>query len=1085
MTDVEFRAQQQTFRKFAGQGLENLHVQSEILERFRKRCALCNHYATSDKQLKHHWKTDHSAAYVAHDDLYTDLYQQATTHQTADHPCIYCGKQNKRTVHDCMILRNLAILAAEDDFAEIPVHATPERLHRCQYCDKTFLTSNGLQMHLHKRHDAEFQGKIPFLVERDCLPNANACAHCGQAFETMTSVERHIKSGTCPDFDPQLPVTTLMNTDLHLKQYVEQDNLPDLLADKELMLTLYLTCGLCAQKFKFRGNLGNHFASRHATLVNIVKHEVQRLESLHRGSSFKCFCPIDRKIKEARTHRCVIFQQFAMMRHYVHTQNQGIAPLTPDPTADITLQTLGALCDESDDETASGLKSASLTGEVMDTSEFDALTDDLLRTRLKETMVRSSETRPDIDPLALNFMSLPSYSQPLSMHDAVYSYLNSDFIVAHPTAVYHIAKGDYLALWRDLDALYFMSRFCVCCDRHFDEFADVSQHMKDHWMFITQLPEEFYQRCANTFFRNFIQLPWFQNIACYRAVLHQILVLRLIFELWANGSPRPRNDGDLERSITQRRVSAGLQSEATEISRRHSQILRTSSTQKERESFGPPTRSRSRARSNRSVSDAVKANTQARRYASTALTAASVRLTPQDRTWKSSPSHDGEKPAVACGEDSSDNTSKPLGLGDDDNLERKGGEDASSHSERRDLPDVVETEPGDRRQEVSLLELEPPAEETHPQQGQAFGGSGAPGHLGPDNSVDGRSPTCPPISFNEETTARSRASDRQRISMDADSDAVTATAISEVMLSQHIATRGCRHEASNSSSKSVGKAVGRSCEKRTLNICLNAPHLYCWLNSVCLALGWMGMTVDADSDEWINKCWALKAITTFGPTPVALYHGDATFVEQLREWVASHCWEQQQDAGDFVHFLLPVLAPAFFSGYWIPKWVADKPDEIHTVDEKGAAFSPVLISVDLQVPAQTIQDYISCWYDTDGHRRLFPEPPRGTCIQLNRLRHEPSLHKDNSEIFISDHVCLPCLVNHETTWISYTVTAVTYHIGDSYNSGHWRTCIWQGAPFHRWLNYDDGTLPQQAAQLPQQIHTTWTLLWLALDPAFD
>ena len=192
------------------------------------------------------------------------------------------------------------------------------------------------------------------------------------------------------------------------------------------------------------------------------------------------------------------------------------------------------------------------------------------------------------------------------------------------------------------------------------------------------------------------------------------------------------------------------------------------------------------------------------------------------------------------------------------------------------------------------------------------------------------------------------------------------------------------------------------------------------------------------------------AITKFGPEPVALYHGDATFVDQLRDWVAGHCWEQQQDVGDFVQFLLPVLAPAFFSGYWLPKWEAEKPEEVNNIDEQGAHYSPVLISVDLQVPAHTIQDYISCWCDTHGHRRLFPEAPRGTCIQVDRLRHSPTIHKDSTEIYISDHVCLRCMVDNELRWISYTVIAVTYHIGQQYNAGHWRTCIWQGSPFHRW-----------------------------------
>ena len=65
-------------------------------------------------------------------------------------------------------------------------------------------------------------------------------------------------------------------------------------------------------------------------------------------------------------------------------------------------------------------------------------------------------------------MDLPSYSTSLSLNDNVMDYLHDSILITAPTAIYHIAKGDYLALWQDATALHFMSGNCVCCNVGFN-----------------------------------------------------------------------------------------------------------------------------------------------------------------------------------------------------------------------------------------------------------------------------------------------------------------------------------------------------------------------------------------------------------------------------------------------------------------------------------------------------------------------------------------------------------------------------------------------------------------------------------------
>ena len=67
----------------------------------------------------------------------------------------------------------------------------------------------------------------------------------------------------------------------------------------------------------------------------------------------------------------------------------------------------------------------------------------------------------------------------------------------------------------------------------------------------------------------------------------------------------------------------------------------------------------------------------------------------------------------------------------------------------------------------------------------------------------------------------------------------------------------------------------------------------------------------------------------------------------------------------------------------------------------------------------------------------------------------------------------------------FAVVAVSYHEGSSFQTGHWRTVIWQGPPSNRWLNYDDGKLPDSSVMLPSTVRSNWCMAWLASNPRFE
>ena len=273
-----------------------------------------------------------------------------------------------------------------------------------------------------------------------------------------------------------------------------------------------------------------------------------------------------------------------------------------------------------------------------------------------------------------------------------------------------------------------------------------------------------------------------------------------------------------------------------------------------------------------------------------------------------------------------------------------------------------------------------------------------------------------------------------------------------------------------------------------MRICLNKPHLYCWMNAIALGLGWLGLTVAYPHEQWIMNNWIFRELMKFTPMPLELYNGDATFIALLQDWVGNHDWNQQQDAVEFLYYLLPLLAPYFFTGTWVPKWAADDPrpfsETLGENDVRGDRFAPILFSICLPVSDHTLQVFISYWHDVDGHQRTLIGVPQGTCIYLDRLQIEPSPFKDTTAVRIPEYVRMPCFAGGQITWMPFDVVAVTYHTGEHFNSGHWQTSIWQGSPYRRWMHYDDGTLPQVGMHLSDHIHQNWALVWIAYNPQF-
>ena len=1068
---VTFRAAQSLFLRFATNGLENLELQQEVTSRFTNRCAICNHFHSNNGAMKTHWCTMHPGEYEVHDDTYQKWVEALSQPMIQDGSCIYCRKEVKQR-HDCIVLRNLALLATHEDqgSTEPPPSMTPDNIHQCEHCQKLFRTSGGLQMHMAQHHASPSPYK--FVMERDVIPGSTACSHCGRVFESMTTLGRHIRLKLCTEFDANRECETLMDKHHTLANYIQTGNCEALLKDATLLEILSNTCGICQQEYSQKGNLIHHINTRHGTLTTASQNRTLYLEDRFRGTERTCFCGGLAHKKQLRTHKCVVFLQFAMLEEYHRIKTA--APPALSSTVVASPETPTELDDLPDDSLARMLQTH-MPAPVTEPPEMPARREDLFS--FSNTPGKLTEGTFEVDIEALPFMDMPTYSQDVPLGSAVLAYTHSSFLIAAPRAIDHIAKGDYLALWKDLDALHFMSRQCVCCGCTFT-FDGASKHLATHWGDITNLPDGAYPLCAEQFLANFLSLPWFQDIPCHRAVLHQVLILRLLIDLWnpSNGDGRLGDAGYLEECLETRRHSQGLQ-KAT---------VRNSATPTEK---GPEESTTSRSRSRRtrhSGADTATGKTgdsTRRRNLHNPLPAAVHPPHEEHRRFDDSALHEGQ-PGMASARLEATPSEVPTGTAlDGYTSSPHPDDDAGGEERRRVLQSMPEAESGDRRSTVSVLELESPAKEIGDEQRQTFAETGAGRDHGGDQSESAKPAECPSISRPSTTASRSRSPSHRRVSMGDDSDTTTSSATTAALLSQHLATRGCGSQAPNGSSITTSEASGNPHPPKALRILWNRPKLYCWMNSVVLGLCWLGLVLTYPETAWCEGFWPFMEVTRMTPVPLALYHGDSTFQRVLSTW--DHNWDRQHDAVDLLCFLLPLLIPAFYTGKWLPRWAVEQPESTMAEnDEQGSEFSPVVMSIFLPVLDFTLQDYVSYWHDLHGHQRTFLGTPRGTCIQLDRNRHDPP-SKDQTAVYISDFVCLPCYYEQMIHWVSYQVVAVTYHTGHSQLSGHWQTSLWQGHPFNRWMHYDDGVRPIIAPQLNDHIHQNWVVVWLALDPTFD
>eukprot|EP00434_Breviolum_minutum_P045240 symbB.v1.2.040512.t1/scaffold7289.1/size12111/1 len=592
---------------------------------------------------------------------------------------------------------------------------------------------------------------------------------------------------------------------------------------------------------------------------------------------------------------------------------------------------------------------------------------------LYQTVVKTSEGMFAIDTAALPFMDMPSYSREIPLNNAVLAFTHSSFLTSAPRTLDHVAKGDYLAIWKDVDALYFMSRRCVCCGASFT-FELAAKHTASHWGDITNLPDGIYPDCASHFFANFLALPWFQNTPCYRAVLHQTLLLRLLIGLWEDGSLGCGDASNVEASLIRRRIAAGLQASQDRLS---------ATFEKKPQTQQQSARSRSRSR-HQSGEDVESPGDQARGHVERAAATATVHPSLERRNGVVDPPNDEKQHGVAPG--SGENTSTPPKTGTSA-LHHPATESAaptSGETRGRDLPEWDEKPAAHRTAHLPLPDMVSEISAPYSEQGQSSGEGGTAQFTSAAVRSQCQQRSHTQVSHHEESTSGTNTCRKQLFPLDAHDISHDVSCSAAVVLSQHLASRGSGCEEAVSGPLTSSQANRSTTPAKILRCCLNPEGLFCWLNAASLGLCWLGLVCDCSTSCW-SISWLFDELTKVTPQPLALRHGDSTFHQMLREWAEHHLLDRQQDVADFLAFCLPRLQPAFYSAEWMPRWAFRDGTLLEDHQEKGTRFAPLMFHVNDPIMDQDLLSLVNHWHDENGHARVLNGTPPGLCIHMSRL----------------------------------------------------------------------------------------------------
>ena len=287
------------------------------------------------------------------------------------------------------------------------------------------------------------------------------------------------------------------------------------------------------------------------------------------------------------------------------------------------------------------------------------------------------------------------------------------------------------------------------------------------------------------------------------------------------------------------------------------------------------------------------------------------------------------------------------------------------------------------------------------------------------------------------------------------------------------------------SEKCLGSAAPTE-QTFTLRLCKNSTGKSCYINSAILGLAWCGLATEMEDSEWRDGGFFLSTCVHPTLTPLDVHH---SFKSLLGGWLTAERINVQQDVTEFARYLFSHLQPAAFDMTWWPKWsLADGPAMDQNLDDyprggKWEALSLTLPPVDSDSlhcsDSFSLQHLINQWHDASGMCNVCTHISRGKLLHVDR---QVQSMKDLRQLNSIEQVLIPHSATYHDAihWISYEAVAMTYHLGQHVESGHYRTMMAVRGPgsAKAWKDYEDSKLPDDVPHFSDFHLQNVTLIWM-------
>ena len=1111
-TDDEF-LQLQTRLANYGDDPDALSAEATLCQHFCKHCSICNQFLDHHRTLQHHWRTCHPAEWTMLQTGYADLVHQVSFTS----PCQYCNMEVKpESNHVCKLLQNLTMVGlVHGAHDETPNYSDiPQAPYPCPHCSVAFRTKHGRAMHISRHHET-LEPHYQFNAMRD-LTDTATCAHCGAQFKQLNTLKKHIELKRCRSFDSHRQ-PTLQGLPDRVEQAVKDLMLSTVLENDSMVEFFNTHCALCCRGFKRRNELARHLAQTHAEQWISTQNTAMELSSIYRGGKLECFCIPKRSDTNMVKHKCTVFHQAALLLSHLGVDFDRKAAERDQRY----WSTIRAAWDNQFTTPGSGAEAESSTAmvptqtsryQVMPSTSIVPLYDssqhhlvptslnpdgqDPLMTEmiLHEQLGTSDEAIPNwMDDFTAESLSQKAFYMPIDSNSVEYEHwklvLTSDltltasllsqiammFRTLYPSLATKIVGGSWHELFDNQTIVGFLSDRCLLCSRAFTHTMDLQIHLN---LMHGCLPIGYLQhihigmKVLQDILMQHDNLPSTDQVVLQAL---QVIYLRAQCHLGAYHGRRSDHVPGDGRHLEAR---CGKGSTQTVDGKHPSQW----GEEKKRKSIQEGSTKSRRTTNEETVANAYNTGDSTRRCNEGYASGDGVPDLPQSGSRKHSPQSHADVFRAAEERGEGWTSSIPLGSHHGSDSEGEIPKACRSTTRERTEDPSSEESTGGRTESVPLLGLEQGSKTTGSFQIQTIDSDGDDGtsHKDPRMCLSPRS--YPEISQPQED-ARGQ---QQSHSLHLDgitSFSRTVASIEEIGISQFLAVGPNQPQTCRPTEKCLGEATS-SITERVLRIFKNSNGVSCYINSSMIGLTWLAMCLGSTTDDWMDAGQCLDECTTPTPIPVDVHQ---RFPSMMRQWFQLLAEDpqhpRQHDAIEFLNFLLQTLQPRFINFEWWPKWsLRGNPDQlgVDSDRERGLCFSVVSLPLpSSDVTTFTAQQLIMNWHDIDGHCKVFTSTSRGLILHLERNQ---TMEKDQRPIKLDDmSLQLPMAVDYHSPvqWLCYSVKAVTYHIGASVNTGHYRTMVLQRKD--EWLDYDDSKVPQRRNELDESHLSSATLLWLVLD----